>query len=363
MASNVPTGGTLVLASSRTDPEAAVQSEAGERPRLDYLALADALHGDVLDTRVGDALPGWQRRLERVLSSDIAQARAAWGRRGLYGSWLSTSEKVGLPLALLAGRRRSAAPHVLIAHNLASARKRQMNRLTGVLRWGFSDIVCVSLVQQAFLLGEVGLPPERVHHIPHNVDTQFFRPDPNRGSEGEYLLAVGRENRDYPTLIAAARRLGLPLILVASSLWAMRGGAVSEDDLPPNVTVRREFVSYTALRDLYAGARLVVVPLNECAYAAGSTGLLEAMAMGRPAVVSRTQGLADYLEDPATHRSTPPGDVPMLAEAIRALWDDAPTRRAMGAAAREHVAAHMSMEGYVARVAAVVRHAAEEERA
>ena len=353
--------GTLVLASSRTEVDAAVQIAAGERPRLDYLALADALGGDVLDTRAGDALPPWQRRLERALSSDIAQARAAWARRGLYGAWLSTSEKVGLPLALRAGRRRGAPAHVLIAHNLTSSRKRQIHRLTGVLRWGFSEVICLSRVQQTFMLEEVGLSPERVHYLPHNVDTHFFRPGPGDGAGGEYLLAVGRENRDYPTLIAAARLLNLPLTIVASSLWAMRGGAVA-DDLPPGVTVQRDFVPYTTLRELYAGARVVVVPLHECRYAAGSTGLLEAMAMGRPTVVSRTRGLADYLTQPDAHRAVPPSDVPALVQTVQALWADAPARRTMAAAARAQVETQMGLERYVERVAAVVRRATEEEK-
>jgi len=350
----------LILASSRSEPDALAQIQAGTRPRLDYLSLAEALGGEVLDTRAGESLPAWQRRVERALSSDVGQARTAWRRRGLYGAWLSTSERVGLPLALLAGGRRESPPHVLIAHNLASANKRRLHRLMGVLRWGFSAIICLSRVQQAFLLEEVGLPPDRVYHIPHNVDTRFFRPGLGCEGEGDYVLAVGREGRDYATLIEVARLVGQPLTIVASSLWALRGGVVEDAGLPPNVTVRREFLSYTALRALYAGARLVVVPLHECPYAAGSTGLLEAMAMGRPVVVTRTQGLEDYLADSNTHRAVPPADAPALADAIRALWNDAAARAAMARAARAAVEAEMDVERYVAHVAAVVRRAMEE---
>ncbi len=347
-------GRPLVLASSRTPPNATEEIAAGLRPRLDYLELAAALGGDVLDTRAGDAQPPWRRRVERALSSDIRQSQVAWGRRGLSDAFVSASEKVGLPLAL----RRPGRPHVLIAHNLTSARKRQLHQLTGVLRWGFSGIVCLSSVQERYLRDEVGLPQDRVHRLNDNVDTRFFRPDSERDSDGGYLLAVGRENRDYQTLIAAARMLEVPTVIIASSLWAMRGGVMDETDLPPNVTVRRDFLSYPELRDLYAGARAVAVPLHDVPYAAGVNGLMEAMAMGKATVVTQTAGLADYLAAPGALRAVPAADPAALAAAVGALWENAPARAALGRAARAVAEEEMSMERYVDGVAAVARRAA-----
>ena len=94
-------------------------------------------------------------------------------------------------------------------------------------------------------------------------------------------------------------------------------------------------------------------------YAAGVSGLLEGMAMGR-LVVSRTEGLADYLTDPATHRAVAAGSAAALAGTIQALWDDAPAQRAMAGAARTYVETQMSMERYVKSITAIVRRAAEE---
>ncbi len=349
----------LVLASSRTDAQAWAEITAGQRPRLDYLAIADALGADVLDTRVSDGIPRWRRQVERALASDLTQADLAWGRRGAVSAWLSTSEKVGLPLAL---HGRSQVPHVLIAHNLRSARKRLLHRLTGVLRTGFQAIVCLSRSQEAFLRDVVNLPAARVHRLYDNVDTAFWRPEAGEAPDGDYVLAVGRENRDYGTALSAARKLGLPLTIVGSSLWSSRALGLDPSDLPANVTVRQEFLSYTDLRALYAGARLVVVPLHACDYAAGVNGALEAMAMGKASVVSGTEGLAEYVRDGETNRVVPPGDAAALADAIGALWDDAPARRAMGAAGRARVERGMSLDGYAAQVAEIVRDVMEEEK-
>lgn len=345
----------LVLASSRVSPDVSDEIAAGRRPRLDVLAVAEALDADVLDTQASDRLPRWQRRLEAALATDWSQARAA--RRGLHSAYLSTSEKVGLPLAL----QGVDVPHVLIAHNLMTARKRRLHRMTGVLR-RFDAIVCLSETQEAYLRGEVGLEAGRVHRVWDGVDQEFFRPGADGDAPGNYLLAVGRENRDYPTLVEAARRAGLPLTIVASSLWSRHGVGLDSDALPPNVTLRRDFVSYPELRTLYENARLVVVPLDPCDYAAGVNGVLEAMAMGKASVVTQTNGLAEYVQDGVANRLVPPGDAEALADTLRALWADEAARRALGAHGRARIEREMSMDAYAARLTAIVRQAMENAR-
>lgn len=348
----------LVLASSRVTADALAEIAAGRRPRLDFLAVADALDADVLDTRGNDRLPPWRRQLESKLATDWGQAQTAHNRRGLYSAWLSTSEKAGLPLAF----QNADTPHVLIAHNLTSARKRGLHRMTNVLR-RFDAVICLSATQEAYLRDEAGLDAGRVHRVWDNVDEQFFRPGAGDSAQGEYLLAVGRENRDYATLVDAARRLGLPLTIVASSLWSRRGVGLDPDALPPNVTLRRDFVSYQELRTLYENARLVVVPLGPCDYAAGVNGVLEAMAMGKASLVTQTRGLSEYVQAGTTSRLVPPGDAAALAGAIQALWADEAARRALGARGRARIEREMGMDAYAARIASIVRHVLKENTA
>ncbi len=339
----------LVLASSRAEAQALEEIAQGLRPRLDYLCVAERLGADVLDTSLSSQLPKWRRRLEGALASDLAQANAAWQRRKTANAWFSVSEKVGLPLAL---RGRGGPPHVLLAHNLITRNKRVLHRLTRVLH-RFDAVLCLSETQGRFLREEIHLPPSRVHQIWDNVDEQFFRPSTDTVA-GEYLLAVGRENRDYATLVQAARLLDLPLIIVASSLWSSHGLSLGEGNLPACVTVRSD-VPYADLRALYARARAVVVPLHPAPYAAGVNGVLEAMAMGRASVVTCSPGLAEYLQDGITNLVVPPHDPDALADAISRLWNDAALRQSMGQAARARVQAEMGMDAYAERVSQIVR--------
>jgi glycosyltransferase involved in cell wall biosynthesis len=140
-----------------------------------------------------------------------------------------------------------------------------------------------------------------------------------------YVLSVGRERRDYATLVRAVSSPGanVPTIIVASSPWSRSRSAGSGVDgvtAPPANVSWQGGLRFTELRDLYEKAALVVVPLEPgTEYAAGSTGLMEAMAMSKAVVVTDTPGIADYVSPGKTARVVPGGDPTALREAITHL--------------------------------------------
>jgi glycosyltransferase involved in cell wall biosynthesis len=129
------------------------------------------------------------------------------------------------------------------------------------------------------------------------VDCDYFdgRTRPPEPGRRPYVVAAGVESRDYTTLIEAVRGLDVGLEIAAASHWAGRKIDSFAPDLPPNV--RFGSYSYAELRDLYAGAALAVVPLHASVYQHGITALQEAMAMGLPVIVTRTQGQGDVIID------------------------------------------------------------------
>jgi len=87
--------------------------------------------------------------------------------------------------------------------------------------------------------------------------------------------------------------------------------------------------------------------------------LLEAQACGLPVVAGQRPGVAAIVEDGATGRLTPPGDVPAFAAAVAALLADPAARSAMARRAREHARerhdvgrAARSLDAVLARVLA-----------
>ena len=333
----------LILTSSRLN---AGGDEA--EPRVDFLEIACALNGTLSYPAVGG---GFFARVEEKTASDWRQAWAA--RRHPASAYLSLSEKVGLPLALLPGRR---VPHILLAHHLTSARKRAMQVRLGYLH-RFDRIIVLCAAQAEYLRREAGVPEERIRLMMDKVDHRFFMP---QGAEPSgYILSVGRERRDYETLMTAVEPLGIPTVIVASSPWS-RQGHEQGGKIPSNVTLKRG-LSFLELRALYDAAALVVVPLQKGTdYAAGVNGVLEAMAMRKPLIVSQTPGLSDYIDEGETALFAPAADPDALRAVIERLWADQALGARLSVNARKVVEAGRNLDAYVATVAGIVREVASE---
>src|ERR1019366_5413789 len=95
-----------------------------------------------------------------------------------------------------------------------------------------------------------------------------------------------------------------------------------------SVTIGRR--TTTDLRELYARSRFVVVPLQRSDTDNGVTVILEAMAMGKPVICSRTRGQVDVINDGVTGLFVPVGDVKALRAAMLELWNDPDRASEMG---------------------------------
>jgi glycosyltransferase involved in cell wall biosynthesis len=80
-----------------------------------------------------------------------------------------------------------------------------------------------------------------------------------------------------------------------------------------------------------------------------SIALMEAMALGRPVVVTRAGGLPEIVTDGVDGLLVPPGDVQELARGLITVLRDAPMRERLGRAARER-ASRFDIRRTVARV-------------
>ncbi len=216
--------------------------------------LAARLHGRISYPNPGAApVAAIEKRLRLGVSQAVRAQRAG------ASVYVSLSERVGIPLSLL----RPRAPHVMVAHLLTSGQKRFVARRTGFLRR--TDVTLVfSRAQERYLREDMGLGEHQAQFIWDKVDHRFFAPGrrPRARAPGEgggYVLSVGREQRDYDTLIEALRPLKVPSVIVPGSTWSHR--ALSPLSVPDHIEIR-EGLSYPALRDLYRGARVVAVPVH-----------------------------------------------------------------------------------------------------
>jgi glycosyltransferase involved in cell wall biosynthesis len=180
------------------------------------------------------------------------------------------------------------------------------------------------------------------------VDEDFYHPDFNRGAD--YVLSVGEDvARDYATLVAAVRDLPATVILKTPRAVSLPA------DSTATVTIMRERLSSLRLRDLYASASIVVIPLLPSDHPSGISSLFEAMAMGKPIIASDVPMIREFITSGDTGLIVPAGDAAALRDAIAFLLARPDERRRLGINVRRHLDAHLTLAAFADRYAAYIR--------
>ena len=319
-------------------------------PVMDYYALQSALNADLLDYSSLEAenSPKLAKFAQRF-GKDAALAALGYTQRKKYDIIYSNGENVGIPLAALLKRHLHRPAHLLIGHKVSTGKKRLLLR---GLQAQMDAIFVYASTQYDFARQSLGIPASKLHLIPFHADHHFYRPMPSSpDAPARLICSAGLEWRDYPTLIEAVRGLAVETRLAAASPWSKHQNETENRDLPPNVSARR--YEYADLRQLYADARFVVVPLYENDFQAGITTILEGMAMGKAIITTRTTGQIDTIRQDENGLYVAPGDVQGWRAAITRLLEEPALAEEMGRQARKDIEDSMSLEHWVKRIVAV----------
>ena len=199
--------------------------------------------------------------------------------------------------------------------------------------------------------GQALAPRAKVCHLSWGADLSFF---PTISYTPEWFLSCGIAQRDFATLSAAASLCYQPLRVICPGLppglrwpsnvrlvdggsgWSFEKSVVTFDEL---------------LRNYYSGcaASLIILqkdPLQTTAV--GFTNLIEAMAMARPVIVTRTGALPTEIDVERTGigLSVPPEDPQALADAIATLANNPHIARSMGQAGRLLCESHYNLDRF-----------------
>jgi glycosyltransferase involved in cell wall biosynthesis len=173
---------------------------------------------------------------------------------------------------------------------------------------------------------------------------------------GDYVLAMGRSNRDYPTFLRAMAKCKLPGVLVYpgnTELLAHGSQAIPAGLVPPNVTLVEHHGNHLDWALHALRARVVAVPLRgDTITAAGISVYLDAMLLGKCVVATRGPSTVGLLGDEAM--VVEPESVDSLAEMISLAWHDDHARASTVAAGARYARALQGTDRLAADVAGVL---------
>ena len=224
-------------------------------------------------------------------------------------------------------------------------------------------IICVSEDLRQHVHGDLQVAANKTVTVHNGIDITRFHDRPARSTirnefgvgDAPLLVSIGRltEQKGHRYLLAA-----LPSLLAT---WPeLRCLIIGEGELGEtlkNLAVRLGVAStcvFVGARPdipvILAAADLLVLPSVSEGF---PFVLLEALAMGRPVVASRVNGVPELIEDRKTGRLVPPRDSQALARVIRELLLDPPQAAAMGEQGRRVVQERFTADGMVAQTVAL----------
>ena len=318
--------------------------------------------------RVG--APGWarlaggamKRALERAggYGGDFATVLSSLRLANRADVVYSTVDTVGIPLMLLkrAGRLRPPLVYVAIGlpERLEQLRTDRMRHLYATALASCAAVVAYSEKEAEdigrWLAGHGA--DARLEFVPFGVDPSLFAPGPVTATGG--VVSIGADpHRDFGLLVRMAGRMPEVAFRIVTTADHVR----SLPSRPENLSVESD-LPFDLMRERLAEAQVVALPVRENTYSGATTVLLQAMALEKPVVVTRTSAIATGygLVDGENVRLVEPGDDDGFARAVADLLRGEFHARALGASARVTVERELSWERYVNRIEEVLRDAA-----
>lgn len=202
----------------------------------------------------------------------------------------------------------------------------------------FDAIILMSETQVPFFR-EHGVAPERIHVVPHGVDTDYFRP----GVPVAFtVLSAGGYRRNFPLLREVCRRLpGVWFEIIAPKAFR----PLFED--APNARFRSGVDDAEFLQAYQSCSCLLQTTEN----ATANNVVLEAMACGQPVIAERSGGIPEYV-DARCSILTGRGDAEGLARAISDV-KESPARHAELAAGARARALELDWKNIAAQMRAI----------
>lgn len=227
-------------------------------------------------------------------------------------------------------------------------------------RWMFklffgsaSSFVCLHRKIADELTRRYGVDPAKVEVIEWGVDAEFYEravvPAHTKHEAGGGVVAAGRTFRDYDTLVCAVRGTDIPVQILCTE------DARPAEPVGPNVQVQSlaQLLPLKSLLGHYADAAVVAIPMVDVpGKLVGLTSLFDAMAMGKPVVMTANPFIDVDIEKEGIGFWVAPGDRAGWTRALTHLRNHPDQAIAMGERSRTLVKGRYHIDRFAKQLAA-----------
>ena len=247
---------------------------------------------------------------------------------GIVARWLHLCAGIPYVVSLRGGDVPGTEPHLAFFYRVLQPLRRDILK--------HAQAVCAP--SQGLKELSEKTDPVSVQVVPNGINTDLFRPDPERRSKVPTLLSVGR--------LHAQKNVGYLLNLVSAIKGKTQiraqiiGDGPERSNLEATAAALRitdcvqfsGWLSREAVREAYQSATFLV---HASSYEGMSNVILEALASGLPVVASQIPGNTELIQDGANGFLFDPASNPaQLADRISPLFQDQTNWGRLSAAAR-----------------------------
>jgi glycosyltransferase involved in cell wall biosynthesis len=247
---------------------------------------------------------------------------------GIVARWIHLQTRTPYVVSLRGGDVPGTEPHLAVFYRVLQPLRRDI----------FKHAQAVCAPSQGLKDLSEKTDPVPVQVVPNGIDTDLFRPDPERRSKVPTLLSVGR--------LHAQKNVGYLLNLVAAIKSKTEIKAQIIGDGPERTSLEKTaaalgiadciqfngWLPRERVREAYQSATFLV---HASSYEGMSNVILEALASGLPVAASRIPGNTELVQDGANGFLFDPATNPaQLAERISLIFQDETTWARLSAEAR-----------------------------
>ncbi len=181
------------------------------------------------------------------------------------------------------------------------------------------DIVVVSSsgeIERYSGNNRLNISRDKLKYIPFHTNITVPRIIDNNEN---YILSAGKAGRDYALLLEAVGDMDIDVRIVSDK------ESVDGMNFPENVELFMD-IPHSEYMTLLENCMFVVVPLKDLPMSIGQVVILEAMALGKAVIATRTIGTVDYIKNNHNGILVEPNNILELKEAISLLIRDSDYR-------------------------------------